>query len=397
MAATNATTLPPMDPESAAESNTTQILVVVSIFNFLALGCVGARLYARIWVIKAPGWDDWAMIPAAICSVAGGWVIFIIQAQYGLGKHYRTIEPADYTKFQQAAFWSVIISSAAGMMFLKLSIALNLLRLSTQRWYQWSLWAIMGLTVVYCIGGMFPFLLNCKPMSGYWDKTLQPKPVCMALPLFIKLGVLNTALNIFTDVVLATLPVPVIWNLQMKLRLRLYVIGILSLGYLAVAMGIIKAVYQIAFGSDMDKTSHYHIFVWGFLQIQFGIIAACAHALRPLVSKILRLTSYDDYTNEYGSRSHMSGTAMRHKHRNTMRSGMGPRVVRDQYELDGREMGDGDSDDCPMPTAKGATVTTAKFYNDKTGEGSSSEELILQGGTRNSFKGIMKTTEVTVK
>lgn len=51
-----------------------------------------------------------------------------------------------------------------------------------------------GLTVVYCIGGMFPFLLNCKPMSGYWDKTLQPKPVCMALPLFIKLGVLNTGL-----------------------------------------------------------------------------------------------------------------------------------------------------------------------------------------------------------
>lgn len=40
------------------------------------------------------------------------------------------------------------------------------------------------------------------------------------------------ALNIFTDVVLATLPVPVIWSLQMKLRLRLYVIGILSLGYL---------------------------------------------------------------------------------------------------------------------------------------------------------------------
>lgn len=42
------------------------------------------------------------------------------------------------------------------------------------------------------------------------------------------------ALNIFTDVVLATLPVPVVWNLQMKLKLRLYVIGILSLGYLFV-------------------------------------------------------------------------------------------------------------------------------------------------------------------
>lgn len=40
------------------------------------------------------------------------------------------------------------------------------------------------------------------------------------------------AFNIFTDVVLATLPIPIIWNLQMKRRVRLSVIVILSLGYL---------------------------------------------------------------------------------------------------------------------------------------------------------------------
>ncbi|GJC90464.1 hypothetical protein ColLi_13302 [Colletotrichum liriopes] len=179
------TTAAPFDAEWAAESNTRQILTVVTIFNFLALGCVGARLYARVWVIKAPHMDDWMMILAAICSVGGGWVVFVIQAQYGLGKHYRTIDPADYVKFQHAAFFSVIVSSAAGMMFLKVSIALNLLRLSPSRWYQWSLWATI-------------------------------------------------ALNIFTDVVLATLPVPIVWSLQMKLKLRIYVIGILSLGYLFV-------------------------------------------------------------------------------------------------------------------------------------------------------------------
>ena len=40
------------------------------------------------------------------------------------------------------------------------------------------------------------------------------------------------ACNVFTDVVLGALPVPIIWGLKMKLRLRLYVIGILNLGYL---------------------------------------------------------------------------------------------------------------------------------------------------------------------
>ncbi|KAL0935972.1 uncharacterized protein CTRU02_208187 [Colletotrichum truncatum] len=164
---------------------------------------------------------------------------------------------------REQAFWSVIVSSAAGMMFLKLSTALGLLRLGTSRWYRWSLWATMVLTVLYCMLGIMPFLLNCQPMSGYWDKSIDPKPVCIPLDRFIKLGVLNTSFNIFTDVILAMLPVPIVWNLQMKLKTRLYFIGILSLGYLAVAMGIIKAVYQIAFGSDMDKTFNYSIFCLG--------------------------------------------------------------------------------------------------------------------------------------
>ncbi|OHW98042.1 integral membrane protein [Colletotrichum incanum] len=390
------TTVAPADAEWAAESNTTQILTVVTIFNFLALGCVGARLYAKIWVIKAPHMDDWMMIPAAICSAGGGWVVFVIQAQYGLGKHYRTIDPADYVKFQHAAFFSVIVSSAAGMMFLKVSIALNLLRLSPSRWYQWSLWATIGLTVVYCVGGMFPFFLNCQPMSGYWDKST--KPVCMPLGMFIRLGVLNTSLNIFTDVVLATLPVPIVWNLQMELKIRLYVIGILSLGYLAVAMGIVKAVYQLAFGSDMDKTFHYHIFVWGFLQIQFGIIAACAPALRPLLARILRLTSHDGYKNDGDSPSQKNGTAVRGKCRRTMRSGTGPRFNRDhQYELNERAFGDQDSDRAftNLGVTKVATAAFYRYYNSDKRSGS--EERILQDDRPVAATGILKTIEVTVK
>jgi len=43
-------------------------------------------------------------------------------------------------------------------------------------------------------------------------------------------------------VVLGALPIPIIWSLKMKLRLRLYVIGILNLGYLYVAVDMIAPV-----------------------------------------------------------------------------------------------------------------------------------------------------------
>ena len=60
--------------------------------------------------------------------------------------------------------------------------------------------------------------------------------------------------NIATDVALASLPVPIVWSLKMDRRTRLYLVGILSLGYAAVGLGIVKSVYQIAFGAEKDKT-----------------------------------------------------------------------------------------------------------------------------------------------
>jgi hypothetical protein len=42
----------------------------------------------------------------------------------------------------------------------------------------------------------------------------------------------NSAINIFTDFVFATLPIPVIWPLQINMRTKITLLCILSLGYL---------------------------------------------------------------------------------------------------------------------------------------------------------------------
>jgi len=41
----------------------------------------------------------------------------------------------------------------------------------------------------------------------------------------------TSACNIFTDITFATLPIPLIWSLQLQRRVRLYLIVILSGGY----------------------------------------------------------------------------------------------------------------------------------------------------------------------
>ncbi|OHW96973.1 integral membrane protein [Colletotrichum incanum] len=255
----------PFDPVWAAESNTARIMAVVTIFHVLALLCIGLRVYARVVAVKTPGFDDLMIVLSGLCAL-GGWVIFVIQANYGLGKHYRTISDQDYMMFQKVGFWQSIISAGLAFMWLKISIALTLLRLSekmAQRWYKWALWIMIGVTFFYCIGGTLPFFLKCRPMAGYWDKSIKPTPTCMDIKVFILLSIVNTAFNIGTDIIFATLPTLVVWKLRMERKARLYVIGILSLGYVAVVMGIVKSRYQLALEKDEDKTFNQNIQVLG--------------------------------------------------------------------------------------------------------------------------------------
>ncbi|GKT51681.1 uncharacterized protein ColSpa_11862 [Colletotrichum spaethianum] len=140
----------PFDPVWAAESNTARIMAVVTIFHVLALLCIGLRVYARVVAVKTPGFDDLMIVLSGLCAL-GGWVIFVIQANYGLGKHYLTISDQDYMMFQKVGFWQSIISAGLAFMWLKISIALTLLRLSekmAQRWYRWALWIMIGMSWV---------------------------------------------------------------------------------------------------------------------------------------------------------------------------------------------------------------------------------------------------------
>lgn len=87
--------------------------------------------------------------------------------------------------------------------------------------------------------------------------------------------------NIVTDFLLALLPVPLIWKLQMPLQARIGLVGILSLGLIAAATGIVRQVQ-----SATDKSTEFYTYdwysFWNFMELDLGIIAASLPALKPL-------------------------------------------------------------------------------------------------------------------
>ncbi|KAG8353869.1 hypothetical protein FVEN_g8129 [Fusarium venenatum] len=241
------------DPKRVAESQTTLIIGVITTINFLALTVVAARTYTRWIISKSPGAQD-VLIVLSACTGLAGTIILFLMIPHGLGKHADTIERADFTEFSRYSFMITTIPLLGGMGLLKIAIALELIKYNGNSW-------------------------------KWYKITLQ----CMI------------AFNIFTDIAFATLPVPLIWSLKMPLKTRIYLIIILSLGYGSAVMGLVKAISQMRYNPAGDNTYLYNIQFWGLLQLNVGIIAACAPSLRPLVKNILRLKSlapiygYSDY------------------------------------------------------------------------------------------------------
>lgn len=128
------------------------------------------------------------------------------------------------------------------------------------------------------------------------------------------------------------------------------------------------------------------------LQLNVGIIAACAPSLKPLVSRALGLTSKGD-SNHYSPSGYggSRGTgALR-----TIGGGNGASALRSKPR-DHFELHDMDDDKQNVSQySRGTNDASATFYKaNSDGERSGSEERIL--GARQDFKGIVRTTEVIV-
>ncbi|EPE10265.1 integral membrane protein [Ophiostoma piceae UAMH 11346] len=424
------------DAAYAAESRLPTILGVLTTFFFLALIVVCMRIYVRVFITRSFGADDVLICLALLCQLAG-WIVILIQSKHGLGHHQSTISQKEMIIFNHASFWGNVIEIAVGTMFLKLGIATNLLRLCRNRWYTIALWVIIGVVIAYEVTAFIFFFLNCKPVSGNWDTTIKAE--CAPIHTIVVFGLLNTSGNILTDVALAIIPIPIIWGLNMKMATRLYLVAILSLGYLAVAMDIVKTYYQQTYTILTDETHTFSLIFFGFLYGCLGLIASSVPMLKPLASKALGLDSTHDrsyyaYGTDNGppggrarTRAGASGSNARSRARGGNTANMSIAEA-SGYELDERDSDPGGSGSLNSERkSEGLTSVSAYHHNTGSqdnilyysqaiggsGSGSGTTTNISNGGMAGSsigingsrtqhsqlesnFRGIKKTTEVSV-
>ncbi|KAN0119617.1 hypothetical protein V8E51_001825 [Hyaloscypha variabilis] len=394
----------------ANDNHGSAILAITGATTAFACVVVLARLYVRAVMLKTIGSDDWSMVVAMVCSAAV-YACFIGEVKLGVGEHItnpqldRNTETIQEWSFFHA--WIVVV----GISFVKISIGFFLLRLVQGKWLKRSIVAWIIFLFIFTLASMGTIIFQCLPISAAWDPILrlQPATRCYSDVTFRNIGLFNGAINIFTDFVFASLPIPVIIPLQINLRTKLSLIFILSLGYLACAASVVKEILLSNFFNNPDPFFNYSFQVWNDVELNTGILAACLPALRPLFTTVLE-TANTIKTN--GLRRTILGTATRHRYElQDEDTKMGPLPARSMsrgkqgygVEVSGgsRSIYDGRRDFGPMSKLEQSVAETDDSGSEET---MFSEPMKGKGKHRSHMpppqverpRGILRTTEVMV-
>ncbi|KAF3034909.1 hypothetical protein E8E12_005569 [Didymella heteroderae] len=270
---------------------------IVITFTVLAFVSVCLRLYTRIKFHKT-GWEDWTIIVSMIASV-GTAVCQILQVNAGNGKHAIFVPyPEGVSEVLKYLYFSIITYNIS-LTVTKISILLQYYRIFTLREMRIPVYIALVIVSAWGIATLFTSIFSCVPVDAYWKVTEQASATCVNR---VALWYTNASVNIFTDLMVAVIPVRGIWSLQIPKRQKAALLGILTIGWFVCIVSVLRVHALNVFNKHSDDTTYYSAptAYWSNIEANLAIVCASLPALKPLVVKIIPV---------FGSRHSRGSTA----------------------------------------------------------------------------------------
>lgn len=204
---------------------------------------------------------------------------------------------------------------AIAMAFIKVSILLFYRRLfpptaTSQKWRMCNL-ALIVASVVFCLISLFGSGFACTPVAFIWDITIQGGH-CISL---IALARFTCITGIVTDILILTLPIPIVWNMQLNRSKKIGVCGVFLLGSLYVSLrfsfaaectsslltirlrsvcvaSMIRFYYLEQISRNDPTWGNVNSTIWTTTESSVGIISACLPIMAPILrSKVVAVAT----------------------------------------------------------------------------------------------------------
>ncbi|KAJ6114908.1 hypothetical protein N7486_000686 [Penicillium sp. IBT 16267x] len=262
-------------------------LGIVVAFPILGGIAVLLRGWARILSRSALGSDDYLIFAGYLLAVSQSvtsW--YYIKTNY-VGIHVGDI-PKDYD-VKQGLIWNYAnqILYNPCLTLIKVSILMFLRRLECHsRVVNVLIWTSLAVITALSIAVLFVDIFQCHPIAYNWDMTIKGGK-CIDQGAFY---VSTAALNLFTDLMVISIPIIITWNLQMPLRRKIAVCFILCLGGVATAIGVWRIIIlaEAFFPTGPVEDSTYGIgFCSSAVEVNVAVITACAPSTKVIATKYL--------------------------------------------------------------------------------------------------------------
>ncbi|KAL6860846.1 GPCR, PTH11-type [Trichoderma novae-zelandiae] len=268
-------------PGFDAENLQPWIVQVATAMTILAVGCVVLRIVSRRLRKQKLEWDD-KMI---IFSVA--WylvVIGFIFAMYdnGMGIHADKVE---MPRIVMMAKWLLVaeILYAWNLGWTKISLLLMYYRIFHVPYFKKMAWAVGGFVMIWVVTITFLFIFICVPVQKLWYPQLPGHCINQ-----VGTWIANASSTIFTDLAILILPMPQIWNLQLRSAEKMGLTFAFGLGFFVVFASAYRTSVLFTYSASDPTYTLAPTVGWTIIEISAGIVSACLPTLLPVIRLFLR-------------------------------------------------------------------------------------------------------------
>ncbi|KAI0847484.1 hypothetical protein F5Y00DRAFT_263634 [Daldinia vernicosa] len=249
------------------------IIIVFGVTFTLATISLILRLYTAFGIVRKLDWDILLIVAAWGTTLAFFIGTLTVAMPAGFGRHLWDITPTQMLEYYNILSF-IALTYIWPPSLTKLALLVLYIRLNPSKLFRACVFVSGFLISAYTITFTVLFLGPCNPLSVGTGTCLNDVAISQAV------------LNIFFDVVIILLPIPMVHNLHLPLKQRAAIGFLIALGSAVVIVSIARVAYVRAMIADDDMTwTQGSAAILSTLELNIGIIGNCVSRLKPLVQK----------------------------------------------------------------------------------------------------------------
>lgn len=176
----------------------------------------------------------------------------IVAAKLGFGRDMWGIPAHDITESLKWLYVAYFMYMGAECLC-QLSILAFYLRIMVEKKLRTIVWIFIGLVVAFGIANVFSMVFQCTPIKFFWDGWRgEMKGFCgVDVRLF---GFVRGAVEIFLDLAILTMPLPMLAKLNMSSKKKLQVMSMFCVGFVITVVSCLRLWSFVQFAHTQNPT-----------------------------------------------------------------------------------------------------------------------------------------------